>query len=64
MRFQDENTRVRSLAVAAIAMVATLLFAFILTIPIYSQGSSEKAWEILKAGAASKSTDSRVRAML
>ena len=63
MRFQDENTRGRSLSVAAIAMVSTLIFTLILTIPIYSQGSSEKAWEILKAGAANKSADSRVRAM-
>jgi HEAT repeat protein len=59
MRFQEKNKQVRSLAVAAITMISML----ILTMPIYSQGSSEKAWEILKAGAAHKSVDSRVRAM-
>jgi HEAT repeat protein len=63
MRFQNTNTRIRSLAVAAIAIVFTLVFTLTLTIPSYSQGSSAKAWEILKAGAANKSAESRGRAM-
>jgi HEAT repeat protein len=63
MRFQDGNARVRSLAVIAGAMACMLLWVLIMTIPVNSQGSSNKAWEILKAGAANKSVESRVRAM-
>ena len=44
-------------------MVFLLVCAFIMTIPVYSQGSSQKSWEILKAGATNKSAESRVRAM-
>jgi HEAT repeat protein len=58
-----QNIRARSLAATAGAMIAMLSFALMMTIPAYSQGQGEKAWEILKAGAASKSADSRVRAM-
>jgi HEAT repeat protein len=44
-------------------MISLLVFALILTILVHAQGQSEKAWEILKAGASSKATDSRVRAL-
>jgi HEAT repeat protein len=44
-------------------MVFLLVCAFMMTVPVYSQGSSGKAWEVLKAGAANKSAESRVRAM-
>jgi HEAT repeat protein len=65
MKFQNQSTRTRflSLSFAAVATVSLLLLALSLTSPVYSQGQSEKAWEILKTGAASKSVDSRVRTM-
>jgi HEAT repeat protein len=44
-------------------MIAVLLIANIITIPVYSQNQSEKAWEILKAGATNKSIESRVGAI-
>jgi len=60
MRYQNENTRAIALKTAAGAIVVVLLVA---TVPAYSQGPSEKAWEILKAGVSGKSTDSRIRAL-
>ena len=63
MRVEDEKKRSGFLAAAAGAMVSMLLFALILTIPAYSRGPGEKAWEILKTGASSKSAESRVRVM-
>ncbi len=44
-------------------MVLALQFSLAMMVPVYSQGSSDKAWEVLKAGAANKSAESRVRAM-
>jgi HEAT repeat protein len=48
---------------AILASLIILLFVPILTTPVYSQSPSEKAWEILKAGASNKSADSQVRAL-
>jgi HEAT repeat protein len=57
------NARAKSLASAAAVLICLPLFAFMVAIPVYSQSPSDKAWEILKAGATNKSLDSRIRAM-
>jgi hypothetical protein len=62
MKAQNIDSRVRSSAPAAMAICFVLFFALFVTIPGYSQKPVDRAWEVLKAGAVSKSADSRERA--
>ena len=50
MKFQDGNLRVTCLAASTGTIASLLVCAFMMTIPVYSQSSSDKAWEVLKAG--------------